>query len=299
MREYSLSEQLALLVLDGQDSGHSTVAKKAAVLSIAAAEILQGFVEAGGEDYLLSSKAEFSKKIQAVKKMNRKERRALELKMADKLAEAGVLWEIPNLLGCDMNYYTAEITMREYKADEVEYLRIVESIRAEVLEPGEVTLEMVSMLWLLRESGAMHDIFSVDEQNWIEQKLVALKTENEAYRVILNAEFHSAARNGYLGFLRWKQNAFKNPYMEGVNLAFPFLDRKQAVFIDMVVLGTSVEDRRKATIDFLRKYGHTCEEVKNGTETLVKIDNRYYRIWPTVRTYKLPVQGVELQPVYK
>lgn len=299
MKEYSLAEQLALIVLDGQDSGHNTEAKTAAVLGIAAAEVLQEMIEAGGETYFLASADKFAEKIQAVKKMNRNKRHGIEQAMADKLKEEGVMWEIPSLLGCDINYYTAEITMREYKADEAEYQRIVESIRAEILEPGEFTLETISFLWLLRESCAIHELFSVDEQNLMEQKLVALKTENEAYRIILDAEFHSAVRNGYLGFLRWKRNLFKNPYLAGVNLAFPFLDRRQAVFIDMIVFGTTVADRRKAAIVFLRNYGHNCEEVKNGTETLVKIDNAYYRIWPSMRRCRVPIQGVELQPVYK
>ncbi|MFR6328786.1 MAG: hypothetical protein ACLUOI_08145 [Eisenbergiella sp.] len=33
----------------------------------------------------------------------------------DILKAEGILKEIPNLLGCDMNYYTANVTMREYK----------------------------------------------------------------------------------------------------------------------------------------------------------------------------------------
>ena len=34
---------------------------------------------------------------------------------------------------------------------------------------------------------------------------------------------------------------------------FPFLDRRQAIFIDMVIMGTSVKDRRSAAIAFLEK----------------------------------------------
>lgn len=50
---------------------------------------------------------------------------------------------------------------------------------------------------------------------------------------------------------------------------------------------------------FLEKNGHTCEKIKNGTETIVKVDNEYYRIFPSTRSFKIPIQGVELLPVYK
>lgn len=99
--------------------------------------------------------------------------------------------------------------------------------------------------------------------------------------------------------MNWKHKIFTNPYLEGVNLMFPFLDRRQAIFIDMVIMGTSVKDRRSAAIAFLEKNGHTCEKIKNGTETIVKVDNEYYRIFPSTRSFKIPIQGVELLPVYK
>lgn len=299
MKEYSLAEQFALIALNGQDSQHNTEAKTASVLGIAAAQVLQELLNAGGETYLLVTADKLAKQIRAIKKMSRKERKTVEGNIVHKLKEAGVLWEIPNLLGCDIDFYTAEVTMREYKCDEEEYQRIVESIRAEILEPGEVSLETVCMLWLLRESGIMHDIFSVEEQNQIEQRLLDMKVGNEAYKIVLELEFHSGVRKMYLHYLNWKKNLFKNPYLAGVNLVFPFFERKQAVFIDMVILGTSVENRRKATVEFLRTNGHSCEEVKNGSETLLKIDNSYYRIWPSTRNYQLPVQGIELQPVYR
>lgn len=101
-------------------------------------------------------------------------------------------------------------------------------------------------------------------------------------------------------FLRGKTDLFKNPYLEGVNLLYPFLDRRQAIFIDFVILGTNVEQRRLAVESFLTEKGHYVEEVKIGTETLLKIDNMYYRIWPkTIRCSRVPIQGANLVPVYR
>ena len=66
-----------------------------------------------------------------------------------------LLEEIPNLLGCDMNYVTASVTMREYRSNEEAYTRITEGLRAEILEDGEMTDETILMLWLLRESSCL------------------------------------------------------------------------------------------------------------------------------------------------
>ena len=159
--------------------------------------------------------------------------------------------------------------------------------------------DIVILLWLFRESGCIHDIFSQEEQEKVRIKLIQAAEEKFLYKAILEQEFHSAVWLLGLKFMNWKHKIFTNPYLEGVNLMFPFLDRRQAIFIDMVIMGTSVKDRRSAAIAFLEKNGHTCEEIKNGTETIVKVDNEYYRIFPSARSFKIPIQGVELLPVYK
>ena len=79
----------------------------------------------------------------------------------------------------------------------------------------------------------------------------------------------------------------------------PFLERRSAIFIDFVVLGTTVADRRKEVLCYLSERGHYAEEVKNGRETLLRIDNSYYRIFPmTKAAYHIPIQGASLVPVY-
>lgn len=295
MREYSLSEQFALIALNGLDCNYDSEAKKAAVLGIAAAIAI--------EETLMKEKADIDllqEKIRKIKKLRKQQRKKVEEKIATRLEEDGVLAEIPSLLGCDLNYYTAGVTLIEYKCLESLYQKITETIRAEILEPGEVTLETVCFLWLLRECGGMHDLFSVAEQSEIEQRLVSLRTQETVINRLLELEFHNAVRSFYLGFLRWKKNLFKNPYLEGINLLFPFLDRRQAIFIDEVILGTTVKERREAAMKFLEKNGHYCQAIELGSEHLIKIDNSYYRIWPSVRRFhNIPVQGMELLPVYK
>lgn len=331
-KEYTLSQQFAIIALDGLSCIHRSAAKSAAVRGIAAAALLEEILPKEEETDISpieqsGKPEEFQKELEAgiaeIKKMKKKERDAVETDMKNLLTADGGIEIVPDLLGCDMNYYTAAVTMKSYRSDRDIYLSIVESVRGEVLEEGPVTLECICLLWLMRESGCLHDIFSVQEQEQIQEKMVALcaqgsgngeymdsgndgKTEeqemtDENYiHIIWNQEFHKTMEQMVKSCLKGKREAFKNPYLEGINLRFPFLDRRQAIFVDFVVLGTTVKERRQAVIDFLVKNGHHVEEVKNGTETLLRVDNAYYRIWPkTVSSGRIPIQGANLQPVYR
>lgn len=246
MRELNLSEQYALIALEGQESLHRSVAKSAVLRAVTAAEVLMPVLEKEGCS--LSEFAEEAEKaVQAAKNMNKKKERQIEQKVKESLEKEGLLCEIPDLLGCDLNYYSSGIELKSYRSEEQTYFRIRECLRAEILDDGEITMECLSLLWLLRA----------------------------------------------------KSKLFENPYLEGVSLAFPYLERRKAIFIDCVVFGTNVEERRSAAVDFLRKMGHNVEEVRSGSETLLKIDGMYYRIFPaTRRSYKVPIQGVNLVPVY-
>ena len=51
--------------------------------------------------------------------------------------------------------------------------------------------------------------------------------------------------------------------------------------------------------EYLKKKGFAVEEIRVGSETLLKIGNIYYRIFPMTKTaYKVPIQGVNLVPAY-
>ncbi len=319
-KEYTLSQQFAIVSLDGQSCIHCSTAKSAAVRGIAMAEVLEEILQQ--EDGL--SVGKIKRKLEAglekVKGMRRKELEEAEKRAAEPLLADGALETVPDLLGCDMNYYTAGIEMKAYRADREDYLSIVEGLRGEILEDGPVTLECVCLLWLIRECGCIHDICSVREQERIQERMVDLcaegnleeknreqKTEGQdiltgalCADILWKQEFHKSAELMMKSFLKGKRQLFKNPYLQGINLLFPFLERRQAIFIDFVLLGTDTAQRRQAVELFLSEKGHYVEEVKSGTETLLRIDNMYYRIWPkTIAVNRVPVQGAGLLPVYQ
>lgn len=343
-KEYTLEQQFAVVALDGLSCTHHSAAKYAALRGIAAAKLLEKILPE--ED--VPAPEVFQKKLEAgvaaVKDMKKKEMEAVERAAADLLLADGGMEAVPDLLGCDMNYYTAGVSMKSYRSDREIYLSITEGVRAEILEEGPVTMECACLLWLFRESGCMHDIFSVREQERVQERMIALgatgelgrkneKTEDgrendsreaakgegagegkqqeaedggqeltdaDCISMIWSQEFHRGREQAVKSFLKGKRELFKNPYLEGVNLQFPFLDRRQAIFVDFVIFGTKVKDRRRMMMEFLAGRGHSVEEIKSGTETLLRIDNAYYRIWPkTVSSGRIPIQGASLLPVYR
>ena len=237
--------------------------------------------------------------MQIAKSLKKKEASQIEQEVVNALKAEELLKEVPDLLGCDMDYDTSGIELKAYLSDEISYVRIKEGLRAEILEDGPISLEYAVLLWLLRESGCIHDLFSVSEQSRVEERMTEAAAQDEQYRTLWEAEFHSIFEGVMNRFVKTKSKLFKNPYLEGVNLAFPYLDRRKSVFIDMVILGTNVADRRAAAIEYLSKKGFTVEEIRIGSETLLKIGNIYYRIFPMTKTaYKVPIQGVNLVPAY-
>ena len=300
MKELVLSRQYAVIALDGLESLHPSMAKSAVIRAIAAAKVMEEVMHTEAESDPAVFIPKLNEAVEGVKDLRKKDEKQIEEEMAALLEADGLMEQIPDILGCDMDYYTAGVELKAYRSNEDAYIRIREGLRAEILEEGVISTECAVLLWLLRESGCIHDMFSVSEQDQVQRRMTDAAAENEIFRAMWQTEFHSAVESFAGRFLRAKHNLFKNPYLEGVNLIFPYLERRKAIFIDFVVLGTDVQSRRIAVMEHLSKMGHYVEEVKSGSETLLKIDNAYYRIFPTVkRAYKVPIQGANLVPVYQ
>lgn len=300
MRDFTLSQQYALIALDGLESLHPSLAKRAVIRAITAAKVLEDAISSDQACDHAAFYTKLEEALQNAKNLKKKEEQKIEKEISGELEADGLLEEVPDILGCDINYYTSKVELKTYRSEEKTYLRLREGLRAEILEEGEISIECAILLWLLRESGCIHDLFSLSEQNQVHRRMIDLSTENERYRSLWQAEFHSVTESFSKKFLKLKANVFKNPYLEGVNLLFPYIERRKSIFIDFVVLGTDVKQRRIAVMEFLETMGHYVQEVKIGSETLLKVDNAsYYRIFPTTRRIcKIPVQGASLIPAY-
>ena len=299
MREFSLAQKYAIIGLDGVESTHSSAAKNVALRAVEAAKLLEEIWLPEESADPSQTEQNLQEGLKRVKASGKKEQKKLEEEITEALRKADVLEEVPDLLACDMDYDTAGVDIKVYRSDAETYQRIVEEIRAEILEEGPITAECAAMLWLLRESGRIYDVFAAKEQEKLAQRMREIAENWAACRILWEQEFHSSLEIFVQGFLSGKKKAFKNQYLEGINLMFPFLERRQAIFIDFVILGTTVANRRQAIMMYLSERGHFVQEVKNGTETLLKIDNSYYRVFPaTKRVARIPIQGANLVPVY-
>jgi len=300
MKDLILSQQYALIALDGLESLHPSLAKSAVIRAIAAAKVLEDALPFDQESDFSDFHTTLEEALQKAKNLKKKDEKEIEKEISSTLEADGLLEEVPDILGCDINYYTSKTELKAYRSEEAVYLRLTEGLRAELLEEGEISIECAILLWLLRESGCLHDLFSLSEQNQIHKRMIDLCAENEIYRSLWQAEFHSVMESFSKKFLKAKDNVFKNPYLEGINLLFPYMERRKSIFIDFVVLGTNVKERRIAVMEFLGSMGHYVQEVKIGSETLLKVDNTsYYRIFPTTRRVcRIPIQGANLVPAY-
>lgn len=300
MKDLTLSQQYALISLDGQDSMRLSTAKSIALRGIAAASVLEAALKRDEDHEPERFAAAVQQAVTYAKGIGKKEAEKIEEEICAQLKADGLIEEIPDILGCDMDYYTAGIERKAYRSEETAYFRICEGLRSEILEEGAVSTENAVLLWLLRESGCIHEVFSVVEQDRVQNRMIEQGADHEIYRKLWDAEFHSAAEQMIEKFLKIKKRVFRNPYLEGVNLIFPYIERRNSIFIDFVILGTNVKERRIAVMEHLSKMGHYVEEVTLEGETLLKIDHVYYRIFPTVkRAYKVPIQGGAIIPVYQ
>ena len=204
MREDSLNRKFALIALNGLEVCHTSVAKLAVIRGIAAAKLLETCcpeqMEAEGEG-LAVFQAKLETGLKKLDKMKKSDFRQLEQKIRDELKAEKVLEEAPDLLACDMNYDKSGVEMRSYRTDGRIYMGLVEQIRAEVLENGPVASDIFFLIWLMRESGCLYDIFSSSEQVRLNERMVGLAAGDSLYQIVWQKEFH----HGLESFAGWRQ----------------------------------------------------------------------------------------------
>ncbi|WP_050698823.1 hypothetical protein [Anaeromassilibacillus senegalensis] len=325
METFTFAQNFALIALNAQDSLHMPTVKKIAVRCMAAAAILEcymdhGFVMQGEQltfdrthlnrsglpqhqravlECILGKKASVQNTLphflEQVAHFSSRKLKTIERSFTDYLKAHDVLEEIPNLLGCDMNYVTAEVSMREYRSDESLYARLTEGLRAEILEDGAVTDEMLLMLWLLRESSCLFDLFSEEEVHQVASRMNEIYYENALAKQLFVVEIHNSWEFFAKNFLKAKKQTFTTPVGIGVNFSFPFLERSQSIFIDVEAWFEGKENRLHDVTARLEKYGHHYTILREGTVPLIKIDNILYEAVPTIFQSKVPVQGMRLR----
>lgn len=323
MVELKLAQNFSMVALNAQNSRYMTTAKKVALRCMAAAVVLEVYLEGGftqtndklilQEDALKISyrepilkpllyknhggKSDLKWWLKKAAALSNRQMKKFEHTMANSLKEMGLLEEIPNLLGCDLYYDSAGVTAKEYRSNIQEYTVITENIRAEILDGGPVTDETICMLWLLRESGCLHDFFSHNE---LEKTALRM---NELYRQstplakeILLIRIHHGIELAIKQFLHMKKMIMRTRFGSGVNFAFPMLERSQSVFIDTEQWFSNSKKRLDDVKARLESNGHAFAVLSEGQVPLIKIDNVVYEAIPQAVFCKIPIHGVRLLP---
>ena len=323
MADLKLAQSFSLVALNAQDSLHMTAIKKVALRCMAAAVILEAylenaFIQTGDTLNLQNSaltthipyreavlnpllkKGEIQGNLgQWLKKASTLPARRLksfEHAMANSLKEPDLLDEIPNLLGCDLYYDSAGVDMKEYRSNMEEYTSITETIRAEILENGPVTDETLCMLWLLRESGCMHDLFSQNELEHVAVRMDGLYQNHLLAKAVFPVRISLGIEIAMKKFLRMKKSAVRTQFGTGVNFVYPFLERSQSIFIDTEAWFSNAEKRLYDVKVRLENNGHIFTVLHEGETPLIKIDNVVYVAIPHAVYGKIPIQGVRLRP---
>ena len=138
MRDYTLAQQYALVGLNGLESIHMDMAKSAVIRAIAMAQSLERFLSEDETAEQLSERLE--EILSKTRKQKKKESQALEREIVEHLKADGVLEEVPNLLACDMYYYTAGVNLREYRCDPNVYMQIIEPVSYTHLGRGNTSV---------------------------------------------------------------------------------------------------------------------------------------------------------------
>ncbi|ETI66521.1 hypothetical protein [Neobacillus vireti] len=325
MKELSFAQNFSVIALNAQDSLHLTTAKKVFLRCMAAATILELYLDNGFKtegDFLILNQEDlnspeisryhkavlktlFSKKetlseqlpqyLKKVTKLSKKMLKEVEHAFAVALTEANALEEIPALLGCDLEYVTAGISMKEYRSNSELFSRLTESLRAETLETGPMTDEAILMLWLLRESGCIHDFFSREELKRVAERIFELQGSSSLAKQVFPITIHKTIEMGIKNFLKSKKDVMSTASGSGINFVFPVIERSQSVFIDTEKVFANKEERLRDIKARLESKGHIFTVIREGEVPLIKIDNVLYEAVPSAKLYRIPVHGVRLR----
>lgn len=325
MSNHKLAQNFALIALNAQDSLHLTMVKKIALRCMAAAVILELYIDQGfavdnsrmilRNDILDQSqtisyhktilnpllkkgiKGDLKSWLKKASTLPDSKLLAFERVIADSLKADHLLEEIPNLLGCDLYYVTSSVKMKEYRADRREYTRITEGIRAEILEDGPVTEEAICLFWLLRESGCWSDLFSQNELEIVAARMNELYHGAALAKLIFPLRIRQGVRIACKNFMRWKRRVIATPLGTGLNFFFPILERSQSIFIDTE---TWFPNSNNIIGDLERRFvslGHTFTVLQKGKSPLIKVNNTVFQVIPqAIVISRVPIHGLRLLP---
>ncbi|MCH1625976.1 hypothetical protein [Fredinandcohnia quinoae] len=325
MIELSFAQNFSLIALNAQDSNRLTNAKKVALRCMAAATILELYLnndfKKQGEILSFEKKSLDNSSLALyqetvlkallgrsdaingtlpnlllkVTKLSSRILKEIEHSFTVTLKVIDMMEEIPALIGCDLEFVTAGISVKEYRSNAEVFIKVAEGFRADILEDGPLTDETIMMLYLMKESGCVFDLFSKEELKRVAERINELLEHHSLAKLIVEVTIHKTLEAAAKNFLKMKKAAIATPTGSGLNFTFPIIERSQSVFIDTEAWFSNKEDRLRDVKARLEEKGHSFTVIREGDVPLIKIDNILYEAVPDAKQYRLTVHGVRLR----
>lgn len=325
MRDLKLTQSYAIIALNAQDSKYMTVSKIVSLHCVAASALLELYLDGyftEVEDKLTLEKSVlkdskitlyqgavlkplFARKdmisenliwwLKKATNLSRRHLKEVEVAVVDSLKGVDLIEEIPNLLGCDLYYKSSGLSLKEYRSNSEEYLKVMENIKAQVLEEGALDDEIIYMLWLLRESTCLQEVFSKSELETVNKKMNELSLINNTVKALYSINIYHGIEISIKGFLNMKKNAIKTPTGTGINFVFPIIERSQSIFIDTEEWFPNAKQRFEEVKKRLEENSHNYTVIREGKVSLIKIDNIIYEAIPEAITGRIAIHGVRLR----
>lgn len=305
-----IAKKYSAIVLNGEEISDKTVAMKLKNRCILAAVFLDGWLDGvftskdKGQEYsLIQEKINtdgqdwtLSEWMDHIADVSQRFCDEIAKKVKIQIMEEGLLEEMPSLLECDYNYVSAGINIKQYRADCSFYIRAVDSVKAEALEEGNISDETISIVWLLKQSMDLPQIFSEIEREEVDKKMLNFRKENEFARFVLNVSIGKSALSMMKKVLETKQKLGETPFGIGIVSKMPVLERKESIFIATEKMFSNQVKRVIDVKDLLEEKGHICEVEKVDGVSLMKIDNILYELVPdAIRVRYFNIHGVRLR----
>lgn len=300
MDNLKLSEKFLLISLNGTSTSESTPLRALRSRCLIAAQFLDSFLEGSlteeNQNYHLSGTNEpvflhllknktpkscsLMEWMKLLEQIPSKTCAQIAEKEIARLVDSGVLDIVPSLLECTLNYRTSGIKIQQYRSSYHLYHTEIQYMKAEILENGPVSDEVICFLWLLRQSGDLKYFFSIEELNTIQEVINHLHRENVWAKDLFDTSIGSGKSRWLKTFLSIKKE-FK---------------KEESLFIETSEMFANSHQRILDIKHLLESNGHICEIKTEGNISFMEIDNVLYELVPdSIRVRVMNVHGVRLR----
>lgn len=302
----SLPMDFALLALNGMDSEEGSFFLKAVYRSLVAAFVVEAFLQKETSRALSADEIsalngdlfapEFlgakeknhtlPEWLSKVKRVSNKKIRAMVRPFMEKMQQRGKLDVIHSLLENDLYYEEEAFEMTEFRVEKIAYQRILIEFKKDWLEKGMPSNRTIALYWLLEQNGLLGRLFNAEEQAICAEQKAKRYHKNDLAKMLWKETVLSPIVRLAKDSMLKKVGFFQTAVGIGLAFSFPFLAKKEAIFIVGENWISKTEEVLPEIVGKIRQKGHRCLILRKGKVPLVEIDNVLYEAIPHIRTFR-------------